>query len=162
VTITARSGAARASKKLTVLSPIAGSWERKSQPLKGMRIKIEAYGDAMVGTITRPPPADAENAAHYASQPGFTAQYGRDLAECAQKGWSTGLQKLKDIKRVGDKKWSALGLTKDVRENYRCIDRPGGSSRIELVSVGPDTLELADTTTHSGYGALQTWARVPE
>lgn len=161
LTIRATAGVS-ATHKISVLSPIIGTWIRQDDAYAGMRLRISAAAEGLAAYIVGPP----TEAALPAIKKGYKAK-DDNIADvilgCSAHVWAPGLKKWSDIKRLADKRWSLADLNKKVHAIETACREDESKSQYandyELTLVGADKLELRNLRVTA---PPQIWNRIAD
>ena len=159
-TIKASAGEATASHKLTVQSPLVGTWLRSGDEYAGMRVRIAPQGDGgLAGYIVGPPDETAI--------PGLKAT-GKSVSDddaqqrlgCVAHAWAPGLKKWQSLKRLDSSRWALSDLGKEIKIGPGvCRENAAKSEYLtdyEMSLATPDRLEIRNLKV---AGSPQVWAR---
>lgn len=184
-TLVAQTGDLRQEFALTIHSPLVGEYERKTQPLKGMRIKVQPHGKGLVAEITRAPSDDEDSRAWDLEDrlsnvdPSSRKKLERNKQlmaylkliiakenRCRAEAFAPGLHKLREFDRTGPSEWEARSLGSDPTETdpevQKCEDYDLQFRSTMVVELRPDgALEVRDiASADASTGARQRWEPV--
>ncbi len=134
-----------ATHKLSISSPLIGTWVRQNDVYAGMKLRISAAADGSLAAYIVGAPTEAALSA-------INKEYkvNDDAADaylaCSAHIWAPGLKKWDDIKRLGEKRWSLTNLYKEVHVSKTYCREVEAKSQYgkdyQLTLVGTDKLEL--------------------
>lgn len=134
-----------ATQKISITSPLIGTWVRQFDTYAGMKLRISAATDGSLSAYIVGAPNDA-------ALPAIKREHktNDDVADallgCFAHIWAPGLKKWDEIKRLNEKRWSLTDLHKAVTVlGANCRENEAKSrydKDFELTLVGVDKLEL--------------------
>jgi hypothetical protein len=178
-------GRASAQVVLAVASPLTGEWERQSQPLRGMKMRIGARGETLAAEITLAPPANDEARAwrlentlslmtkeqkalidRDATVRKFVNAMAEKGARCNGEYFAKGLLKFKDISRIDADRWEATSLRRGPVTNDPDVAACEATemlhdSTTEFVLSKDGSMSIQDiANADEAAGSRQLWAYV--
>lgn len=164
--VTATVGTVRASKTITVSSPLLGLWMRRGDDKDGMTVRVQASADGLSGYVVSAPGAG--------SLPFLTKEapnVSSDFAlKCVQQQWPPEVKKWKAVRRLTATTWSLSDLSKPVNLFRHCNPFTGDCNptcktgkvefldNYELTLIDSAHAETRDST--QGADTIQRWERV--
>jgi hypothetical protein len=163
--VTAMVGTVRASKAITVTSPLVGLWVRHADDKDGMTVRVQASADGLSAYVVSAPGVAAlkylkEDISHVAT----------DFAlKCVQQRWPAAVKKWKSVRRLTATRWSLSDLSKPVKLFRNCnqfgyctppVCKAGKVEFVdnyELTLIDPNHAETRDSTL--GADTIQRWER---
>ena len=131
--------------KISIVSPLTGTWIRRSDHYAGMKLRVSAAADGGLAAYIVGAPTEA-------ALPAMKKEYkvNDDAADaylaCSAHIWAPGLKKWDEIKRLGEKRWSLIDLNKEFHVSRTVCHEDAAKSQYgkdyELTLVGADKLEL--------------------
>jgi hypothetical protein len=144
----------RASDSGVLDDPLAGEWERRTEPYGGMRVTFRRDERAMQAIVVSPPPVtEARLAAHGRSTPRAAA---KAQLECQRSLWKPGEELIAGVRPAGQASYEATILVRDWGFTGTCRHADSrASAHLSITAAG----EL-NVTVVRGKAVTQQWVRV--